>query len=337
MSDDLKTAMRILQHYPIKPIYLEKKTKNVLKIHCEKRTYALKRTTIKKQRNILKLYSIFHDFPSLGIVPIYRTTNGNVFVNDSTQSFYLMPWMEGSIVDEKNASILFYHLAKLHKKTKQEINIPLVQLENVYQQIQNKWKRNFNLLEAFMEQIEKKWYMSPFELAVFSYYFETRQAILFAEAKLDEWYNEIKQSPHMRIALNKVNVSLTHFLLDPKGKIYFINMEDAAFATPIYDLFLMFMNLSEAEPTVSDQNVQYISDYEKVLPLTKTERLLLVSYLSYPAKLVKLVRQYQKKKSEKGELEYCKQLLRAYWQMKNTGYIALKWNEKLENDSLASE
>jgi spore coat protein YsxE len=248
-----------------------------------------------------------------------------------------MPWMEGSIVDEKNASILFYHLAKLHKKTKQEINIPLVQLENVYQQIQNKWKRNFNLLEAFMEQIEKKWYMSPFELAVFSYYFETRQAILFAEAKLDEWYNEIKQSPHMRIALNKVNVSLSHFLLDPKGKIYFINMEDAAFATPIYDLFLMFMNLSEAEPTVSDQNVQYISDYEKVLPLTKTERLLLVSYLSYPAKLVKLVRQYQKKKSEKGELEYCKQLLRAYWQMKNTGYIALKWNEKLENDSLASE
>lgn len=316
----------ILKEYNIHPLFIEEHG-NVKKVFTNRGTYALKTIKNKLNAQFPTLLQFLYKQGYTRAVPIFPTLDGRYVVNNDNQYYYLMPWLENITPNEREDrhQELFKELARLHLYSAQEI--PMKEKDNItkhYETIKNEWDSRDHYFEAFVQECEKKWYMSPFELMFCTYYYETSLASKYARAQLDKWKELMDERDSYRTVLTNGNVSITHFLYDETGKGYLTNFENAKMASPINDLVGFYYRTLKTYPILCDDCFKWFQIYRSYFPLKEDEIYLFLSYLTYPEPIFKVVHNYITKPNKKSEQEYVKLLQRAYWLNKNIEYFASK-------------
>lgn len=330
----------ILKKYNLQPTHIEDHGK-IKKIITSNGVFALK--TIAKKVN-LQFPGFLQQLFQQGFtraVPIYPTIDGTYLVYYDQNYHYLMPWVQNHGPTDRVARnhAIFKEIARVHLSTSRKQTIEEDEITSHFERIINQWEEQNQYLESFVEQAEKKWYMSPFELQFCTYFYEVSLASRFARNQLDRWYDKVQETKTFRTALTHGNLSDSHFLFDDKGKGYLSNFEKSAYASPINDLVSLYYRLLKTYPTLCENCVDWYETYRNHNPLRDEEIYLFLSYLSYPEPIYRCVRNYEKNRN-KSEREHVQNLQRAYWLTKNIEYVSVKIleaEEKRKQEELNTE
>ncbi|MGM9988624.1 MAG: spore coat protein YsxE [Bacillaceae bacterium] len=322
----------ILRLYQLNPTHLEY-LKDVIKVYDRQGVYALKRVLPRGdyRNQLLTSMQLLYQKGFRHVLPMYHTIDGRYIVNGKHYFYYLIPWVDD--IFSKNERDDHYHnmlrsLAKMHKKTEQQIDIDEEQVEEHYNQIKEKWEDDKRILEQFADECEQKWYMSPFELQYCSSVYQVLRAQGFAINQLDQWLEGMKEKEKSRVCLIHGNLSIRHYVIDYQDRGYFISFERSMMAHPIQDLALFYTRSLSTYPVVRDDRFDWFNTYMKENPLFREEKKLFLSYITYPQKIINHVIAYQNKTRDWNELEYTKQFQKAVWLMNNMEYFISRVQEQ---------
>lgn len=329
----------LLRHYDIQPEYTEEISRKAIKIYTNTGTFVLKKLSRKFNPTFADLLSHLDQQRYTNYVPIKKNRHQQFISQNSNEYFYLMPWLPNETDDEIDArhQYLFKEVAKLHSRTEKEIKLNGQEVEKHYETITKHWEETKVYYETFVDQCEQRLYLSPFELQAVTYFIEVSRAIDFSKKKLKEWSEEMAEKEKTRLVLNHGKISAHHFLYDENNAGYLTNFERAKYASPIDD-FLLFMNhTGKTYPNQCNDCVNWFYTYQKSYPYTEGEMLLFLSYLAYPDRICRIIKNYVHNDNSQSELERNKQLLKAYWHFKNIEYIVMKISEIEEKKKMQEE
>lgn len=319
----------ILNHYAIRADFAERYGK-IYKIYSNMGTFALKHIPVQHGIDFIRHVQYLYQKGYNRIVPIYPTLDGRYAVMHENSLYYLMPWL---INDEKEdrkerPQQMFRELARMHSLSSKEIKIDKEDRKEHYENTKQKWEKDAEFLEGFIETCEKKLYMSPFELQFCLYFHDIRQAQRFATGKLEEWYEATKDNEKVRTVINHGKVSTEHFLFDEKGYGFFSNFEESKLGSPIHDVLPVLFRALKGHMRKPEEAVTWLYEaYFKYFPFKDDEKLLFFSYFSYPNIMLRLLKDYLQATDNRNELKYSQKLQRRYWQLKNIEYVVGRINQ----------
>jgi spore coat protein YsxE len=316
----------ILNHYQIEPFFIEDFGK-VKKIYSQKGNFALKKIDPQTGTDFIRHVHFLYQKGYNRIVPIYPTADGRYAVLHDKDLYYLMPWLPNEVTETRSERHrqLFRELARLHTLSAKEIPVKKEERTEHYEKTISQYEKNQEFLDGFVEECEKKTYMSPFELLFCLYFNEIGQALRFSKTKFEEWYENTKEQEKARSVIIHGKISSEHFLYDERGYGYFTNFEQAGFGSPIHDMLPFLSRTLNTRPKRNDECIEWVHHYHQYFPFKPDEKLLFLSYLAYPIPLIQVVEKYYHKEPHKrNELQFVRQLLRKYWHHKNTEYVAMR-------------
>jgi spore coat protein YsxE len=337
-SSRLEHIAPILNNYQVKPYFVEEHG-SILKIYSNKGTFALKKIVPTTGTDFIRHVHLLYQKGFNRIVPIYPTMDGRYGVLYDKALYYLMPWMENEAKEDrlqKNQQ-LFRELARLHTISAKEISVSKEERTEHYEKTIELLDKNQEFLDGFVDECEKKTYMSPFELCFCLYYNEISQALRYSKTKFEEWHEKTKDEEKARMVITHGKVSSEHFLYDEKGYGYFINFENSRYGSPIHDLLPYLSRGLNTYPKRNDDVIEWVHHYLKYFPFKVDEKLLFYSYLSYPIPIIQVAERYFRKEQPKNELKFVRQLQRRYWHLKNTEYVVMRMTEIEEQQQKAKE
>jgi spore coat protein YsxE len=318
----------ILKDYQIEPYFVEDYG-SIQKIYANKGTFALKKIPPAVGTDFIRHVHLLYQKGYNRIVPIYPTMDGRYAVLYENNLYYLMPWLENNYREgrEHKNLPLFRELARLHTLSAKEITVNKEERQEHYEKTMQQYEKHQDFLDGFMDECEKKTYMSPFELLYCLYYTEIRHALKFSKAKFEEWYENTKEIDKARMVINHGKLSSEHFLYDDRGYGFFINFENARYGSPIHDLLPYLSRALNTNPKRNDDVIDWVYHYYKYFPFKEDEKLLFYSYLAYPIPMIQGVEKYYRKKRPKNELKLVRHLQQRYWHLKNTEYVVMRMAE----------
>ncbi|SFB16434.1 MULTISPECIES: spore coat protein YsxE [unclassified Bacillus (in: firmicutes)] len=324
-SNRLNVVSPILENYSIEPYFVEE-VGRVKKIYSNKGTFALKKIAPNVGTDFIRHVHFLFQKGFNRIVPIYPTLDGRYAVLHEKELYYLMPWLSNEEKENRHErhQQLFRELARLHTLSAKEVPIKKEERSEHYEQTVQLWEKDQEFLDGFMDDCEKRAYMSPFDLLFCLYYHEISQAARFSKARLDEWHEVTKEQEKARMVVNHGKVSTEHFLYDDKGYGYFTNFENASHGSPIHDLLPFLARTLKTNPKKNEDCVEWIYTYFKYFPFKKDEKQLFLSYLAYPTPIIRTAQAYFQRQSPKNELKFVQQLQRQYWYLKNTEFVVMR-------------
>lgn len=318
----------VLQQYALHVQFIEEFGR-VKKIYSDRGVFALKMISphigIDFIRNVQTLYQRgYHR-----IVPIYQTKDGRYAVLYQQQLYYLMPWLENGDNGERDErqKQMFREVARMHTLSVKEIEVSKEERKDHYEHTLQTWETQQQLLDEWIVQCEKKWYMSPMEMMFCTYYNDFSQALTYCIKKFKAWFELTKEEEKIRTVVTHGKLSLKHFIRDQRGYGYFINFENSRVAPTHFDLLPFIVKAAKTYPTQCDDCITWMYHYLQYFPLKNDEMLLLQSYLAYPGQALETVKKYVEQSGNKTELESVKELQRQYWLLKNIEYIVMKVEE----------
>jgi spore coat protein YsxE len=321
----------ILSEYGLQLEYAEAVSDKVYKVYTNYGSFALKRLSSNRNSRFTDRMIFLEKQGYRSFVPVYKTHDGE-FLAGQENFFYLMPWLHYDKEDERDQKHdhLFKETALMHKRTMKEIKINRKEVERHYETTKKNWKDQKLGYEQFVDHAERKWYLSPFELQAVTYFTETIEATDFASERLEEWYEAMKEKETTRLALTHGQISVHHFLYNDVGNGFFTNFEKADFAPPINDLLLFYTRTFKTHPKACSECVDWYYTYHRHSPLLDEEISLLLSYMAYPNSIFKVINRYRSEQRQH-ERNECTELIKAYWQMKNTEPFVTRIHEVEEN------
>jgi spore coat protein YsxE len=336
-SNRIQMLAPVLKNYYIDPHFVEDYG-TVQKIYSNKGTFALKKINPSIGTDFIRHVHLLYQKGFNRIVPIYPTMDGRYAVLHENDLYYLMPWMPNDLKDNREQTNLqlFRELARLHTLSAKEITVNKEERTEHYEKTIQEMEKQQEFLDGFIDQCEKKTYMSPFELLYCMYYNEISQALRFSKTKFEEWYESTKENEKARMVITHGKLASEHFLYDDRGYGYFINFENARYGSPIHDLLPYLSRAINTRPKRSDTAIDWVYHYFKYFPFKADEKLLFFSYLALPIPIIQVAESYYRKQRPKNELKYVSQLQHRYWHLKNSEYIVMKMTE-IENAQKAKE
>lgn len=324
----LQGVSPILKPYAVEPYFVEDFNK-VKKIYSNKGVFALKQMNPHQGTDFIRFVQNLYQKGFNRIVPVYPAVDGRYAVLHDNSLYYLMPWLPNSERENHSERYqqLFRELARLHTLSAKEIKINKEERTEHYENTQLEIEKENEFLQGFIEECEKKVYMSPFELLFCLYYHDLSQALRFAENKLKEWYEKTKDDEKTRVVILHGKVSIEHFLYDERGYGYFTNFEKATLGSPTHDLLPFFSRTFNCLPKRNEDCVEWVYTYFKYFPFKNEEMLLFLSYLAHPGPVLKVAERYYKDQRKKNERKYVEKLQKQYWALKNTEYFVMRIDE----------
>ncbi|WHY76363.1 spore coat protein YsxE [Neobacillus sp. WH10] len=330
-SNRIETVRPILKNYHIEPYFVEDYG-IVQKIYSDKGTFALKKVPPTIGTDFIRHVHLLYQKGFNRIVPIYPTMDGRYAVLYENNLYYLMPWMPNDQKENREYKNhqLFRELARLHTLSAKEITVSQEERTEHYEKTIQQLDKHQEFLDGFIDECEKKTYMSPFELLYCLYYNEIRQALRFSKSKFEEWYESTKENDKARSVITHGKLSSEHFLFDDQGYGFFINFENARYGSPIHDLLPYLSRALNTSPKRNDTALDWVYHYFKYFPFKEDEKLLFYSYLSLPIPIMQVAESYYRKERPRNEMKFVSQLQHRYWHLKNSEYIVMRMTE-IEN------
>ncbi|EKN65877.1 spore coat protein YsxE [Neobacillus bataviensis LMG 21833] len=330
-SNRLEIVSPILKNYLVEPYFVEDYG-IVQKIYSNKGTFALKKIPPTIGTDFIRHVHLLYQKGFNRIVPIYPTMDGRYAVLHENNLYYLMPWMSNDQKEDREhkSQQLFRELARLHTLSAKEISINKEERTEHYEKTIQQLEKHQEFLDGFMDECEKRTYMSPFELLYCLYYNEISQALRFSKSKFEEWYENTKENDKARMVITHGKLSSEHFLYDDRGYGFFINFENARYGSPIHDLLPYLSRALNTSPKRNDTALDWVYHYFKYFPFKDDEKLLFNSYLALPIPIMQVAESYYRKQGRKNEMKFVRQLQHRYWHLKNSEYIVMRMTE-IEN------
>ncbi|WP_318508173.1 spore coat protein YsxE [Bacillus sp. T3] len=327
---NLDEASVILAQYGVRPYFVEDLGK-IKRVTADKGVFALKVVPPAQGTEFIRHVQTLYQKGYYRVVPIYPTLDGRYAVLHQSALYYLMPWLpneEKEDTSQKNKK-LFRELARLHTLSSKEYPIKKEDRKEHYENTLLLLEKDEEFLVGFLEQCEKKIYMSPFELQFCLYYHDVHQALRFSKKQLEAWYEKTKEEEKIRTVLIHGKFSSDHFLFDNKGYGYFMNFENARQGSPYQDILPYLFRSLKGFPMRSEDCIDWLLIYYKYFPLKEEEKQLMLSYFTHPTAFLRVVKKYYKQPTavRKKERKFSQQLQRQYWQLKNTEYVVSRLNE----------
>ncbi|HAQ06374.1 MAG TPA: spore coat protein YsxE [Bacillus bacterium] len=323
-----KEVSEVLKHYPIDAYFAEDFGK-VKKIYTKTGTFALKKIHPYEGTDFVRQIQFLYQKGYNRIIPVYPANDGRYAILHNKSLYYLMPWLANGFKEDQSErhKQLFRELARMHSLTAKELDISSEVKQEHFTQTIKEWEKEEEFLEGFIESCENRVYMSPFELTYCLYYSQIRQAIYFAKQKLENWHEKVKDQKKSRVVILHGKVSTEHFLLDERGYGYFINFENARQGSPIQDLLPFLARSLKTLPKRSDETVDWVYAYFKYFPFKEDEMQLFLSYLAFPAGMIRVAKTYHQRKADIDERKFVQKLQRQFWLLNNTAYVVTTIDE----------
>ncbi len=324
----LKQVAPILRHYSVEANFVEDFGR-VQKIYSNKGIFALKKIKTNHGADFIRHVHNLYQKGYNRVVPIYPTADGRYAVLHDHHLYYLMPWLANELKEDRTQRYqqMFRELARMHTLSVREVKITKEEREEHYENTLQQWEKEKEFLSGFIEQCEKRAYMSPTELLFCLYYHDITQAIKYAEDKLKAWYEKTKEEEKARTVLIHGKVSPEHFLFDERGYGYFLNFENAKLSSPLHDMLPFLSRSLKTYPKRSEEAVDWFYTYLKYFPYKEDELLLFQSYFAYPGPVIRAAERYYKKKNSRGERKMLQYFQNQFWLLKNTEYVIMRIEE----------
>lgn len=331
----------VISQYDLTGEYAESISDKLTKIYASSgASYALKRVTANRNGNFIETLHTAHQKGFSGYVPIFRNKHRQFFTSDGENWYYIMPWLHNEPEEERDErhKNMFRELAVLHQKTANEEKLNQDALKVHYETLSKQWDDNKAIYEKYVEECEKRWYLSPFELQAVTYYFETARATDFARKKLDEWYEMMKEKEDTRQVIIHGRASIHHFLYDEQGTGFLTNFEQSRYSSPIDDLLLFYHRTFHTYPFADDDCVDWLYTYQQHFPFREEEMLLFTCYLAYPDFIYRNLKKHMNQGNRSvPQLKQNQDLIKSYWTFKNIEYFVMKVTQIEDNKKIAAE
>jgi len=341
-SNRLKTVAAILKNYGLEPTFVESLGK-IEKVYTNQGVYALKKMNPNQGIDFIHYVQNLYQHGYNRIVPIYPTLDGRYGVLYDSNLYYLMPWLSNE--EKGDHTKLFRELARLHMVSAREVKVNKEERKDHYEKSIEEIEREEEFIVGFIEECEKKVYMSPFELQFCTYYHTISQALSFSKRKLTEWYESTKEKDKARIVIIHGKVANDHFLYDQKGYGYFVNFEKSTIGSPTHDLLPFTVNSLRGYPKHAEDLIEWLYIYFKFFPFKEEEMQLFLSYLAQPSFIIRTTEQLFHEGNNRHERKAVKKLQRDYWLLRNIEYVVsrieeierLKKEEQLRQEEARNE
>ncbi|WP_270179472.1 hypothetical protein [Alkalihalobacillus sp. CinArs1] len=259
----------------------------VLKVTTNQGTFALKETRLTRDRMDWMLYleNYFRELKFNGYVPLINTKYGDTFVVVEDRVVYLSHWIEeGSVNPSLKESQMIQRLAELHGYSVKDHAFSEESIKHFYEKmVVLRESRQFEM-EKYVNDIEKRIYLSPFELAVATHFHQLMKNCDLSKSRLDYWFEQTNETKRYRTVLCHGKCSASHFVVG-REKGYFLNFEKSVVDSPVRDLTYMIRASVPPFQFNPDTLVSNISHYESQFALHEEEKDLLASYLYFPESL----------------------------------------------------
>lgn len=176
---------------------------------------------------------------------------------------------------EQKALDMMEIIASLHNKTTYYKEITSDKYKEIFENISDNinYTQNYydNLYNILIEEI----YPSPSNYLLLRNMYKIFEALDYARANLDEWYDNNKDTLKERVVLNHNNLETDHFIRGTKKAL--ISWDKAKIDTPILDLIIFYQK--------EYQNYNFeplIKNYLKNYPLKDSELKLFFIVISIP-------------------------------------------------------
>ncbi len=208
----------------------------------------------------------FHDFPAL--------------VDDSRSDIYIFEYIEDTNYPKDQKAIdMIRSVANLHSKTSYNKEVREDKFKEIYDDIKSNLLYYKDRYTKTVEQIEEKIFMSPSEYLFIRNSSKLFSEIEFASAKLDDWYESVKEKRETRVSVVHNNLSLEHYLRGEKSAL--ISWDKSLIDSPVLDIY----NLYQKE-ALEVEFASVLQEYFKHVNYTEEEKELLFILLCMPKEIV---------------------------------------------------
>ncbi|WP_156291203.1 protein kinase family protein [Oceanobacillus salinisoli] len=318
----------VLQAYNIYTNKIHEVTPRLFKVNDHQQAYALKRSALtdKDIRNWEGVYRLANAKNLDTVLPVYLTKDGQFFFRHNNSIYYVSPWVEETNHKRNKTWISnFYEtLADVHNKTKRTQKLPMEKVSTPFTSFQSFCNNAKNHLLTFVQQFEKKRYMSPFELLVCTQFRDIEYACTEADKRIHRFLNDHEGDEiKWNYSLCHRNLNATHI-----KKSYFVNWEHARYDNPVMDLVIFFhQEIGHFNPA-SDLFIDLFPSYTKINELTLPELQLLSIYLLSPGEYMQTIHHYMNNMRTESMVQYVTKLQYQYRKI----LFGLKWSEYLERE-----
>ena len=271
-----------------------------------------------------------------GKVTILETTSGDYVVKEKnndikelyhyleSRNFYHFPrliddtrkdvYVSELIVDnptpkEQKMNDLIDTVSLLHYKTSYYKEVS----EDKYQEIYENIKSNINYLNELYNKYFDEYlpieYLSPSEYLLMRNISKLFDALDFCQAKLDDWYDLVKEEKKQRVCIIHNNLDVSHLIRNKDN--YLISWDYAKVDTPVLDIVKLYKNEYfnyDFEPI--------LEDYFKKFSLNKEEKELLFILIALPPEIKMIKNEFKNTQNIREKLDYVfktEELLRPYY------------------------
>ncbi|MCD7032895.1 spore coat protein YsxE [Metabacillus sp. GX 13764] len=318
----------ILRQYQMNLEFAEQITPHLYKAYTNQGPFAVKQIKQNRDFQFPELLAELQQKGYSNVVPIYQNQSGSFITAVNQHHYYVMPWLQEEQEEERDSKhdYFFKEAAQLHARTLKEVKLTGDEAAKHYDLLLKRWEEENKAYEKFVEQCEKQWYLSPFELQAVTYFIEVSRATDFAKEKLGEWKESMEEKETVRMALNHGSLSIHHFIYDRNEQPYLTNFEKAAYSSPIDDMLQFFNKTFKTYPIRCDECIDWYYSYQRQFPYTADESHLFLSYLSYPHSIHSLIGSYSSRR-DGSELDSNRKLMQEYWKFKNVEYFVMRVND----------
>lgn len=294
------------------------KNKSIIKIEGPTGEFALKKAKINKNQAD-RMYDILQFLRKNGIsVPeIIPNKFGENLIPVKDGVIYISKWIYGEEVKLNNNQdmlMLIWMLAKIHAlgfgyDTK---NYDYRYVDELY--IRNSWEERVDWLKRYYKGLKKKSPLTTFEHIALTY---VPLIIDWAEAAIEElnqWIIENNSVKEMRKTICHGKFHHRNAIIN-NDEVIILDFEHVSIDTPVRDL-AYFIRHYLVNKEHRQWARQWLEVYNEHVVLAGSEKKLLSIYLTFPERLISLLKKYEQKQNNWSEEDYLKKLQLRWGQMK---------------------
>ena len=255
---------KILKENGFKPRSIKKRSNSYLLDTLDGRKYVIKKDCDNVSSKLDYLLSRnFGYFPSF-----LRVDDYNIF--DYVEDF--------NISDEERFLDMASLTGVLHSKTMRYKDVDIDDYKIIYEDLEKEIDYLISYYTELNDLIDREIYMSPSKYLLVCNISKIYSALYFCKRELSKWYDLVKDNSKQRVSFIHNNLDLDHLIRN--DNLYLISWDKSKVDMPIYDLYNLYTKYYKK--TSFDI---FLSEYQKVYPLSEDELKLFFIKISIPYKV----------------------------------------------------
>lgn len=299
-----------------------KKTKNirsVIKVESQLGKFAIKKTNmsytqIRRMNEVLQFLAE-RQFP---VSPIVSNKFGDIYVPADDGIIYVTKWVEANpltLNHHPHLLSVITMMASLHKLgfsfTPKTLDYHYV--DELY--IRHSWEERINWIKKYHKKLKRKTSLTTFEHIFLTHIPFLKEWAEEALEHLNQWMIQYDSIGKMRKTICHGRIHHRNTIITPNEKMFLLDFEHVSLDTPVRDIayFIRHYILNKEHRNWAKQ---WISAYQKIVPLSLPETKLLAIYLLFPERMLTLAKRYDQREKDWSEDVYLKKLQIRWEQMK---------------------